>query len=726
MHKKPIVLLVSGAHPPYTSWGSYARLSARTAKLLRDRGYDVEVIAESDNGEEFMHLDDVGSLVHRISGERSYLRKSMRALLGGVIAPLELNNLLFAARVLEKTLELTQFWGREILWVETTNWRAEALFLLMMPSLSRRTVVRTVTPTQTVVEREGLDAKHPSIRGQLYAELFQRLVGRIAVASPEMHGAETAARFLLPFDVESAPRWSPRRHADASKLEVLVEGRVERWEDLDAVLGSLLRLSPRALDRLRFWVRPYEVSAEARERYVARARERFPGLERLPLRWLDGTDSPQRLEGFDAAIAFSSADAFAYGLVDLLASGIPVIVRERAAFELLGAGGVQVLATYRDADGLAAVLEEQVTTLDRTHVFSDNRAALQRIYADAEAQYLAFVEEKLAPAPPPSARKATPIRSVDIVCCTYNRFDELTISLPSILREAHAATDAGFPCQVYVVFQNEGFAERIYQWRTDWREEPLLRFVFSNPPGLTRARNEGIAAGSGDLVIFIDDDVVLEPGFVLEHVRAAQEHPDAVGVAGRLRSPNGIPAERRAVGQIRISGFVEPNFDSFASQATLVPHTPMGANMSYRRERMTPLYGNAWFDERMPPAAFRDETLLGAELFRAGEHLVYAPKAELFHFESASGGCGFRSRRPIRKLIDHFSMDYLFLNRLYEPVGVAQAIAPWLLYRRDLKWAQDRRTAIKKTIVNLGGVLRGRALYRSPRPERPATSEARS
>jgi len=31
------------------------------------------------------------------------------------------------------------------------------------------------------------------------------------------------------------------------------------------------------------------------------------------------------------------------------------------------------------------------------------------------------------------------VGSVDLVCCTYNRFDELTMSLPSLLREAASA-----------------------------------------------------------------------------------------------------------------------------------------------------------------------------------------------------------------------------------------------------------------------------------------------
>jgi GT2 family glycosyltransferase len=263
----------------------------------------------------------------------------------------------------------------------------------------------------------------------------------------------------------------------------------------------------------------------------------------------------------------------------------------------------------------------------------------------------------------------------------------------------------------------------MYEWRPDWKTNRVLRFIYSSPPGLTRARNAGIEAGDADLVIFVDDDVVLESGFISEHVKAANRNPRAIGVVGRIRarSDGYCTTTRRAVGQIRVSGYVEPNFDSVEASATLVSHTAMGANMSYRRKPLTAIYGNAWFDERMFSSAFREETVLGAELFRAGEHLVYAPKALLTHFESVVGGCANRGRRTLRKLIDHFSSDYLFLNRLYEPVGLARLVLPWLLLRRDLNWAQDRHTAVKKLIVNIGGYLKGRALFNRHRPDRQAT-----
>ena len=50
--------------------------------------------------------------------------------------------------------------------------------------------------------------------------------------------------------------------------------------------------------------------------------------------------------------------------------------------------------------------------------------------------------------------------------------------------------------------------------------------------GLTRQRNRAIRESSGDVVVFFDDDLVLEPDFLKEIERAFQEHGDVAGIGG--------------------------------------------------------------------------------------------------------------------------------------------------------------------------------------------------
>src|SRR5437870_3159442 len=129
MPEKPIVLLVSDEYPPYTALGGNAYQMAHLARMLTGHGHDVEVIAESDTDEEFIHLDACGNLVHRVAGSRSTLLASLRALLPPAGRLGGLRDLSFALRVLEKVLELELLWQRHVLWIEATSWRSETFFL---------------------------------------------------------------------------------------------------------------------------------------------------------------------------------------------------------------------------------------------------------------------------------------------------------------------------------------------------------------------------------------------------------------------------------------------------------------------------------------------------------------------------------------------------------------------------------------------------------------------
>ncbi len=56
------------------------------------------------------------------------------------------------------------------------------------------------------------------------------------------------------------------------------------------------------------------------------------------------------------------------------------------------------------------------------------------------------------------------------------------------------------------------------------------------PVGLNAARNAGVAHTRGELVVFVDDDVEVRPGWLAALLRAAREHPDAEVLAGPIHA----------------------------------------------------------------------------------------------------------------------------------------------------------------------------------------------
>jgi glucosyl-dolichyl phosphate glucuronosyltransferase len=90
------------------------------------------------------------------------------------------------------------------------------------------------------------------------------------------------------------------------------------------------------------------------------------------------------------------------------------------------------------------------------------------------------------------------------------------------------------PYEVIVVDNNstDGTRERIQQV---CRQSPKeLRYLFERRQGASAARNTGIAAARGNIVAFIDDDVVVQRGWLSALAEAYRAHPDAWCVGGKI------------------------------------------------------------------------------------------------------------------------------------------------------------------------------------------------
>jgi GT2 family glycosyltransferase len=125
---------------------------------------------------------------------------------------------------------------------------------------------------------------------------------------------------------------------------------------------------------------------------------------------------------------------------------------------------------------------------------------------------------------PPTPNEIPPTAS--IVIPTRGRPDYLEVALASIAPQA-----AAHGAEVVVIDDaGESAAARAQAERHGARYEP-----HAGQRGLNVARNTGVARSSGELVVFVDDDVRVEPGWLEALLSAAREQPDVQIFTGPIR-----------------------------------------------------------------------------------------------------------------------------------------------------------------------------------------------
>ncbi|NIT35156.1 MAG: glycosyltransferase [candidate division Zixibacteria bacterium] len=157
-----------------------------------------------------------------------------------------------------------------------------------------------------------------------------------------------------------------------------------------------------------------------------------------------------------------------------------------------------------------------------------------------------------------------------------------------------------------------------------------VRFVWERTaPSLPRQRNAGLDAATGEFVLFLDDDVTLEPAFLEELLKAFDDATvgGACGVITNQVVPSGyvrfLQRLFRQVRYARRSLLQRSGLPTFLYQPREAAEVKIltGCNMAFRREAVVR------FDERINYFDDDDVSLMVARRWR----LVQVPAARLEH-----------------------------------------------------------------------------------------------
>ena len=200
-----------------------------------------------------------------------------------------------------------------------------------------------------------------------------------------------------------------------------------------------------------------------------------------------------------------------------------------------------------------------------------------------------------------------------VVVPTSNRAGYLAVTLSSL-----AEQDIDRPYEVIAI--DDGSTDRTPEVIA---EAGVRSIRHEHPEGPNARRNEGIRAARSDLILLVDDDTWVPPGWLRAMVEGADRHPEADAFGGPIHARLEGPAPRTC-------GREQPPITSLDlgprdREAELV----WSANMALRREafeRVGP------FDERFTTGGDEEDWI--RRLRAAGGRVVYLADARLDHRRS--------------------------------------------------------------------------------------------
>lgn len=212
---------------------------------------------------------------------------------------------------------------------------------------------------------------------------------------------------------------------------------------------------------------------------------------------------------------------------------------------------------------------------------------------------------------------------------TLGREQELLDTIQDLLKQTRV------PDEIVVIDQNQ---PRIPSVDQALAKIPFARHVRSARTGYSWNLNVGLKAVTGEVVLFLDDDVKLDSRLVENHLKHYEGilASSVVGVAGRVLQPTGdsVPEKVREVGRYRRwSGTVIADFNGLRSMEVDVAP---GGNMSLLRSVLLEAGG---FDTEFDGTGYRCETDLCLRVTRFGKRMIFEPAAELVHLMAPRGGC---------------------------------------------------------------------------------------
>lgn len=291
--------------------------------------------------------------------------------------------------------------------------------------------------------------------------------------------------------------------------------------------------------------------------------------------------------------------------------------------------------------------------------------------------------------------------NASIIIPTYNREDELINSIKSVLGQKYPSFE------LIVVDQTLKHSVKTETFLKTLRDQ-RFRYYKVTPPSLPAARNFGTDKARGEVIIFIDDDVLLSRNFIKEHVLSYNKK-NVSSVAGRVIVKDRPPSKELLNITLK---------ESFNTGGLDYPHESLiesgqGCNMSFKKSCLKKVGG---FDTNFIKNAYREETDLFFRLKKLKIKTLFNPKASLIHLLSPSGGCRSISKSAFDDYVYYRNETLFFFRNRPKKYFFHFLYKQFQTFVFDIEY-DSLEKLLKRTQAFLFGVFLGKIAFFLPRKQ---------
>ena len=229
---------------------------------------------------------------------------------------------------------------------------------------------------------------------------------------------------------------------------------------------------------------------------------------------------------------------------------------------------------------------------------------------------------------------------------TYGR-EQVLVDTIAALRSLRVPPD-----EILVADQTERHGPEVEAALRSLEGAGAIRWLRLPEPSIPKSMNETLRAATGDLVLFLDDDIIPGPDLVEAH-RAAYTADSIWAVSGQVLQPGEPridPPPRRP------SAWGDLYFPYNQNRGDWVDNV-MAGNLSVRREAALRIGG---FDENFVGVAYRFETDFARRIIAAGGRIWFEPAASIRHLRAPAGGTRSHGNHLTSASPAHSVGDYYF------------------------------------------------------------------